>query len=145
MGALTQGWTSDWLGRKKAMFLSSIISIIGAALVAGSQAVSMIVVCRTLFNVIGEHRAKRVQQRNRKRRLQSEESLQQQQRQAIDVSLQQTPDAFPQPEAAMSAGQRWPDEFDHFAADPMADGMLPDMDAEIWHSILNTLSLPQET
>lgn len=46
VGALAQGWLSDALGRKKAFALAASFSFIGGALLAGSVAVTMLIVVR---------------------------------------------------------------------------------------------------
>jgi MFS family permease len=51
MGALIQGWASDALGRKKAIFASSIMCIIGGALTAGSVHIAMLIVVRLISGV----------------------------------------------------------------------------------------------
>lgn len=48
VGALTQGWLSDYLGRKKAMFIATVLSILGGALCAGSVHIAMLIVVRVL-------------------------------------------------------------------------------------------------
>ncbi|KAF7563849.1 hypothetical protein G7046_g248 [Stylonectria norvegica] len=51
VGAITQGWTGDWLGRRKAMFLAAMLCIVGGALTAGSVAISMLIVARWIQGV----------------------------------------------------------------------------------------------
>ncbi|CAK7215423.1 hypothetical protein SCUCBS95973_002467 [Sporothrix curviconia] len=46
LGALSQGYTSDWLGRRRAIFLAAIICIVGGALTAGSAAIPMLIIVR---------------------------------------------------------------------------------------------------
>jgi MFS family permease len=48
IGALSQGWISDWIGRKKAFALAAALSLAGAALTAGSVAVGMIIPMRAI-------------------------------------------------------------------------------------------------
>ena len=48
IGSIVQGWATDWLGRKKALAVAGIFSLIGAALVAGSVTISMLIVVRLL-------------------------------------------------------------------------------------------------
>jgi hypothetical protein len=101
------------------------------------------VMSNTLFNVIGEHRAKEAQQRSRKRRLQKEQPIPQPNQETDQVTPQhqtQWDDTNP----ALPNHQTW-SELQGYSVDPMADGILPDMtdvDAELWQNILNTLSLP---
>ena len=45
-GAISQGWTADWLGRKGALALASGLTIVGGALTAGAVNVAMLVVMR---------------------------------------------------------------------------------------------------
>lgn len=45
-GALTQGWTADYFGRKKAVFIASTCAAIGGALIAGSVHVGMLITAR---------------------------------------------------------------------------------------------------
>ncbi|KAF2502955.1 general substrate transporter [Lophium mytilinum] len=46
VGAISQGWTSNWLGRKWSLFLASLLCVIGGALTAGSINIPMIICCR---------------------------------------------------------------------------------------------------
>lgn len=46
MGSIVQGWTADWLGRKKAMAVAASFAIIGGALTAGSVNIAMLIVVR---------------------------------------------------------------------------------------------------
>ncbi|TVY33848.1 MFS glucose transporter, partial [Lachnellula occidentalis] len=46
IGAILQGWTGDYLGRKKSFIMGLIVSLIGGALVAGSVNVPMFIVFR---------------------------------------------------------------------------------------------------
>lgn len=48
LGAIVQGWTSDWIGRKKTLAVAGVTSTIGAALVAGSINIPMLVTTRIL-------------------------------------------------------------------------------------------------
>lgn len=55
MGALTQGWTSDLLGRKRAILLAGALAVVGGACIAGSANVPMLIVFRFVQGVgIGE-------------------------------------------------------------------------------------------
>jgi MFS family permease len=45
-GAVIQGWTSDFLGRRKALAVGGIIALFGTALVAGSVNIPMLMVFR---------------------------------------------------------------------------------------------------
>lgn len=45
-GSITQGWTADWLGRKKGLFLSALLCVVGGALCAGSVNIPMLIICR---------------------------------------------------------------------------------------------------
>ncbi|CAK7203429.1 hypothetical protein SEUCBS139899_006163 [Sporothrix eucalyptigena] len=51
LGALTQGYTSDWLGRRRAIFAAAILCIIGGALTAGSAAIPMLIVVRFIQGI----------------------------------------------------------------------------------------------
>jgi MFS family permease len=46
IGALIQGWSGDYLGRKKAFTISLAVALIAGALVAGSVNVAMFIVFR---------------------------------------------------------------------------------------------------
>ncbi len=46
VGAVVQGFTSDWLGRVKALQIGAVISIIGTAVVAGSVNIPQLFVFR---------------------------------------------------------------------------------------------------
>lgn len=46
LGALAQGWTGDYLGRKKSFIISLSVALIAGALLAGSVNVSMFIVFR---------------------------------------------------------------------------------------------------
>ena len=48
VGAILQGWTSDWLGRKGAISLAAGLTLVGGALIAGSVNVPMLIVMRLL-------------------------------------------------------------------------------------------------
>jgi MFS family permease len=48
LGALVQGWTADWIGRKKTLMVAGVTSTVGAALVAGAVNVPMLVTTRIL-------------------------------------------------------------------------------------------------
>jgi MFS family permease len=48
LGAIAQGWLTDWVGRKNTFAIAGVTSLVGAALVAGSVNVPMIVVVRIL-------------------------------------------------------------------------------------------------
>ena len=47
-GAIVQGWTADWLGRKGALALAATCALLGGALTAASVAVGMLVAVRLL-------------------------------------------------------------------------------------------------
>ena len=47
-GAIMQGWLSDALGRKRAMFWASIVSLIGGILGASSANIAMLISARFL-------------------------------------------------------------------------------------------------
>jgi MFS family permease len=51
VGALLQGWASDALGRKMAIFAAAILCIIGGALTAGSVHIAMLIVVRLISGV----------------------------------------------------------------------------------------------
>ncbi|KAK3640165.1 hypothetical protein LTR56_005577 [Elasticomyces elasticus] len=48
LGALTQGWLGDWLGRKKALAVAGTWALIGAALTTASVSITMLLVVRIL-------------------------------------------------------------------------------------------------
>jgi MFS family permease len=48
VGGIVQGWTADWIGRKKTLAVAGLTSTVGAALVAGSVNVPMLVTTRIL-------------------------------------------------------------------------------------------------
>jgi len=48
VGAIAQGWLADAMGRKRAFILASVCSLVGAALIAGSVAIGMIITVRLL-------------------------------------------------------------------------------------------------
>lgn len=48
MGCWTMGWMCDALGRKKSLWIATIISLIGGALQAGAAALPMFLVARWL-------------------------------------------------------------------------------------------------
>jgi MFS family permease len=48
VGALTQGWLVDVIGRKKAFAVAAVSSLIGAALITGSVAIGMLITVRLL-------------------------------------------------------------------------------------------------
>jgi MFS family permease len=45
-GAIVQGWTADWLGRRKAMALAAVLAFLGGALTAGSVHIAMLIAVR---------------------------------------------------------------------------------------------------
>lgn len=45
-GAISQGWTSDYLGRRKAIFLAAALCTVGGALTAGSVNIPMLTIVR---------------------------------------------------------------------------------------------------
>lgn len=45
-GAVVQGYTSDWLGRRKSLGVAGVISLLGTAVVAGSVNIPMLFVFR---------------------------------------------------------------------------------------------------
>jgi MFS family permease len=51
LGAITQGWVGDWLGRKKAIFVSQIFCAVGGALCAGSVNIAMLIACRFIQGI----------------------------------------------------------------------------------------------
>jgi MFS family permease len=46
VGAIVQGWTADWLGRRKAMALAAVLAFLGGALTAGSVHIAMLIAVR---------------------------------------------------------------------------------------------------
>lgn len=50
-GAITQGWTADWLGRRKALALAAGLTLVGGALIAGSVNIPMLVVVRFIQGI----------------------------------------------------------------------------------------------
>jgi MFS family permease len=50
-GSIIQGWVGDWLGRKKTIFIGSLITAICAAIVAGSVNIPMLIVFRFLEGI----------------------------------------------------------------------------------------------
>lgn len=50
-GAIVQGWTADYLGRKKSIGLAALLALIGGALAAGSVNIVMLIVVRILQGV----------------------------------------------------------------------------------------------
>jgi len=50
-GCISQGYVSDWLGRKKAIIISQIIALIGGALCAGSVSIGELIACRFIQGV----------------------------------------------------------------------------------------------
>ncbi|RDL36075.1 uncharacterized protein BP5553_06687 [Venustampulla echinocandica] len=51
VGAILQGMTADWLGRKKALGLAGLCALIGGALAAGSVAIEMLIIVRILQGI----------------------------------------------------------------------------------------------
>lgn len=51
VGAIAQGWTADWLGRRGALALAASCALIGGALAAGSVAIAMLIIVRILQGV----------------------------------------------------------------------------------------------
>lgn len=51
LGAITQGWTADWLGRRRALGLAASFALVGGALSAGSVAIEMLIIVRILQGV----------------------------------------------------------------------------------------------
>ncbi len=47
-GAILQGWTADWLGRKGALAIAASCALIGGALTAGSTAIAMLITVRII-------------------------------------------------------------------------------------------------
>ncbi|KAH0847282.1 hypothetical protein AYO21_07328 [Fonsecaea monophora] len=47
-GSLFQGWLADWIGRKKALVVSALFSLIGAGWTAGSPYLAMLITIRIL-------------------------------------------------------------------------------------------------
>jgi MFS family permease len=50
-GAITQGFVGDYLGRKKAIVVASILASIGGALCAGSVTIAMLITCRFIQGI----------------------------------------------------------------------------------------------
>lgn len=48
IGALTQGWLADRLGRKKSFYLAATCSLVGAALITAAVVIEMLIVMRLL-------------------------------------------------------------------------------------------------
>lgn len=51
VGALVQGWMSDRIGRKKAIFVAAMFAMVGGALTAGSVHIVMLIVVRLLWGI----------------------------------------------------------------------------------------------
>jgi MFS family permease len=51
VGAILQGWTADYLGRKKSLALSAVLALIGGALAAASVAIEMLIIVRILQGI----------------------------------------------------------------------------------------------
>lgn len=51
IGAIAQGYTSDWLGRRMATFAATIFCLVGAALTAGAVNIPMLVAARMLHGI----------------------------------------------------------------------------------------------
>ena len=47
-GAITQGWLSDWLGRKKAIAVAGSWALVGGALTTASVNIAMLITMRVL-------------------------------------------------------------------------------------------------
>ena len=55
IGAITLGWMCDALGRRKALLVSTVLSLVGGALQAGSAHIAMFLVARFLTGLgVGE-------------------------------------------------------------------------------------------
>jgi MFS family permease len=48
MGAIAQGWISDWRGRRTGLAIAASCALVGGALAAGSAAIAMLIVVRIL-------------------------------------------------------------------------------------------------
>ncbi len=48
LGSLAQAWLADWVGRKKALAVSALFSLVGAAWTAGSPFLAMLITTRIL-------------------------------------------------------------------------------------------------